>query len=79
MEQKKDELTEETKKKREELVDPILQLFGAHDGGVGFCSFYHLFLPELIEKSQTNSALAARLAEIERFSKLCKRILETNI
>ncbi len=60
-----------------ELLQPILDLMGGADGGVGFTKLRHGFLPDLICKAAAGQPLEAELLlAITRVSKLCNFLME---
>jgi hypothetical protein len=59
-----------------ELLQPILDLMGGADGGVGFAKLRHDFLPDMLAKSAAGSPLEAEMVlVITRFSVLCKTLM----
>ncbi len=61
-------------KEAKELLDPILNLFGGTDGGVGFALLRHQFLPLVLESGQYPDTIDS----FKTVSEICKRILALN-
>ncbi len=59
-----------------ELLQPILDLMGGADGGVGFSKLRHDFLPEMLARTEAGEQLPAELVlMVTRFSVLCKTMM----
>lgn len=59
-----------------ELLQPILDLMGGADGGVGFAKLRHDFLPEMLARSEAGESLPAEFVlMVTRFSTLCKTLM----
>lgn len=65
--------TEEVRTQIKHDIDPILDLFGGSDGGVGFAKLYHDFLPRLYSNDEEISQ--DTVVMIKQFSRLCKVML----
>lgn len=64
----------ETENKAKVLIDPMLDLFGGADGGVGFIKMRQLVINTM--ERQNKSVVDAQLLEMfERFSLLCKLLI----
>lgn len=63
-------------KSAEELLDPILDVFGGGDGGVGFAKLRHGFLPSLINKADRTNLEESVLTMVTQFSRLCEEMLK---
>jgi len=61
-------------KEAKELLDPILNLFGAADGGVAFTLLRHQFLPSVLESGQYPDTVDS----FKIVSEICRRILNLN-
>lgn len=60
----------------EELIDPILDVFGGADGGIGFVKLRHGFLPNLVDKTNRTELEESVLTMVKQFSKLCEEMLK---
>lgn len=58
-------------------IQPILDIFGASDGGVSFVRFRHEIAPALYSSSEPEDVQLQLV--IRRFSKLCELILENKM
>jgi hypothetical protein len=68
-------ISEEAKNEARELLDPILSVFAAEDGGIAFAKLRHNFLPEMIDKESSekvNESVARFMTMVRQFSKLCE-------
>ncbi|ATW62741.1 hypothetical protein SCBWM1_gp57 [Synechococcus phage S-CBWM1] len=62
--------------KAKEIMDPILDLMGGADGGVGYAKLLHSVLPALITLSEEGDSRASKLIySIKLFSEICKTTL----
>ena len=60
-----------------QIVDPILSVFGGEDGGVAFARLSKSFLPEMIVRAHNGDAKAAELVRMAtQFSRLCSLMLK---
>jgi hypothetical protein len=60
----------------EELIDPILNVFGGADGGIGFAKLRHDFLPSLVNKADRTNLEESVLTMVTQFSRLCEEMLK---
>ena len=60
------------------LLQPVLDVFGAADGGVAFTKLRHGFLPDIIKKHDENPTQTSEdfLRMVEQFSRLCQLMLD---
>jgi hypothetical protein len=59
------------------LLQPILDLMGGTDGGVGFAKLRHDFLPEMLKQADGGNYTAEEFIKmVQRFSKLCELLME---
>lgn len=64
-------------KTQKEVVDPILNLFGAADGGAAFVIFYHQFLPQIYAEDKVLTDLELEFKKsLENVSNLCAHLLK---
>lgn len=57
-----------------ELLQPIVDLFSAADGGPAFSRLRHSFLPDMLEK-RGDPNVDEFLLMVERMSRLCKLMM----
>jgi hypothetical protein len=57
------------------LLQPMLDLFGGADGGVGFAELRHSFMPDMLAQRGTNPNVDEFLTMMERMNRLCKAML----
>lgn len=54
-------------------LNPILDLFGGADGGVGFTKLRHKFLPDIYQLDSEQARHMKRV--VKQFSNLCKTMM----
>jgi len=56
-------------------IDPILDVFGGGDGGVGFAILTKRFLPEIYKKENKSQIEKDLIVMVKQFSRLCQAAL----
>lgn len=75
---KEEKLEEKYYVQAKEILDPILDVFAASDGGVSFANLTHGFMPNFIKIAEDEPDNAAAQQTIDSFivvSKFCKYLL----
>lgn len=64
-------------KNAKDILNPILNLMGGTDGGVGFAELQHAHLPEFIKLAEAGNAQAIEAVKaFELVSKFCTYLLK---
>lgn len=63
----------------QELLSPILDVFGGSDGGSAFAKLQHAFLPAALDAAKTNERTAELVQMVRQFSRLCDLALKEEI
>ena len=63
-------------KTKQEIIDPIMDVFSGSDGGIAFAKLYHAYLPQWLEEESTNPQAKMVLDDLRRLSKLCKLMMK---
>jgi hypothetical protein len=64
-----------SEQKTRELIQPMLDLFGGADGGVGFVRM-RAFINDIIEKTDKSALESHFLSDLERMSRLCEGMMK---
>jgi len=60
-------------------IDPILDVFGGGDGGVGFVILAKRFLPAIYSKESKSQIEKDLIAMVKQFSRLCQAALDGHL
>lgn len=72
-------MSDASHKEAQELLSPILDVFGGSDGGSAFAKLQHAFLPAVLDAAATNEKIAELVTMVRQFSHLCDLALKGEI